>query len=56
MVTPLDATFILQFAAGLLAELPCPVGGDANGDGVTDPLDAAMVLQFSAGLIDVLPT
>ncbi len=55
VVTPIDATFVLQWWAGLFAALPCPVGGDANGDGVTTILDATVILQFYAGLIDSLP-
>ncbi len=55
VINPLDATLVLQLAAGLIAALPCPQGGDANGDGVTNALDAQIILQFSAGLIDTLP-
>ena len=51
MVNPQDAAFILQLIAGMIGELPCPDGGDANGDGVIDIVDATVVLQFSSGLI-----
>ncbi len=54
-VDPVDATFLLQWAAGLIDELPCPDAGDADGDGETTVIDAAVILQFSAGLISSLP-
>ncbi len=54
-VDPVDATFILQWAAGLIDELPCPDAGDADGDGETTVIDAAVILQFSAGLVSSLP-
>ena len=56
IVDPVDAAFILQFAASLIPELPCPEGGDVNGDGDVTAIDVALILQFSAGLIDSLPT
>ena len=55
VINPVDAALILQLAAGLISELPCPSQGDANGDGVANPVDAALILQFSAGLISSLP-
>ena len=55
-VNALDATFLLQFAAGLIDSLPCQDKSDVNGDGVSDSLDAALVLQFDAGLIQDLGT
>ena len=54
-VNALDAALILQFSAGLLNSLPCPMGADANADGTVNALDAALVLQFSAGLLRSLP-
>ena len=54
-VNALDAALILQFSAGLLNSLRCPLGADANGDGTVNALDAALVLQFSAGLLRSLP-
>ena len=48
-----DATFILQWWAGLVAVLHCPA--DANGDGTLSILDATVILQFAAGLISTLP-
>ncbi len=54
-VDPTDAALILQLGAGLIARLPCPGGGDADGNGVTDIVDATVILQFSAGMIDSLP-
>ena len=55
MVNPLDATLILQLVAGLITALPCPGGGDADGNGVTNIVDATVILQFSAGMINSLP-
>ena len=52
-VDPVDATFILQWWAGLVDVLPCPA--DANGDNTLNILDATVILQFSAGLISSLP-
>ena len=54
-VNALDAAWILQFGAGLISSLPCPMGADANGNGTVNALDAALVLQFSAGLLSSLP-
>ena len=54
-VDPTDAALILQLVAGLLGALPCPGGGDADGNGVTNIVDATVILQFSAGMIDSLP-
>ncbi|MCH8949266.1 MAG: hypothetical protein IIB87_02680 [Chloroflexi bacterium] len=54
-VDPIDAVFILQWSARLLAALPCPANADASENGIVDPLDAVLILQFSSGLIDTLP-
>ncbi len=51
-VTSIDAALILQFTAGLLADLPC--SGDTNANGSVDAIDAALVLQFTAGLLENL--
>ena len=52
-VDPVDATFILQWWAGLVAVLPCPA--DADGDRTLSILDATVILQYSAGLVSTLP-
>ncbi len=54
-VNPVDAVFLLQLAAALIDELPCPDAGDADGDGETTVIDATVILQFSAGLVSSLP-
>lgn len=54
-VDPTDAALILQLGAGLIGALPCPGGGDADGNGVTNIVDATVILQFSAGMINSLP-
>ena len=54
-VNPTDAALLLQLAAALIDELPCPDAGDADGDGETTVIDATVILQFSAGLISSLP-
>jgi hypothetical protein len=53
-VDTIDALFILQFDAGLIAELPCKQNADVNGDGVINSLDAVLILQYDAGLLDTL--
>jgi len=50
----LDAAIVLQYAAGLLDDLPCLTSADANGDGRVDAIDAALILQYDAGLLDEL--
>lgn len=50
-VDSIDATFILQFEAGLLLGLPCSNKADANQDNTVGPVDATLVLQTSAGLL-----
>ena len=50
-VDAIDAAHVLQFEAGLLAELDCADNADANHDGTAGPIDAAIILQTSAGLI-----
>lgn len=51
-VTALDASWILQYSAGLLEGVPCPDLADVNGDGNIDAVDSTIVLQKVAGLID----
>ena len=50
-VDAIDAAYVLQYEAVLLAELACADNADANHDGTTGPIDAAIILQKSAGLI-----
>ena len=53
-VNSIDAALILQHSAGLLANVPCADGADANHDGSINSIDAALVLQLTAGLLDEL--
>jgi hypothetical protein len=50
----IEAALILQFAAGLIDELPCPEAADVNDSGQANAVDAALILQYVAGLIDEL--
>ena len=50
-VNSIDAALVLQFSAGLLHSLSCPLNGDMNGDGHINSIDAALILQHVAGLI-----
>ena len=54
LINAVDALFILQLFAGLLANLPCDQNADVNGSGAVDVIDAALILQLSAGFIDTL--
>jgi len=51
----IDATLILQRAAGFKFLLHCDAAGDVNGNGMLDAIDATLVLQYAAGLIPSLP-
>jgi hypothetical protein len=65
-VNSVDATFVLQFEAGLLWPnrysppfdpapiLPCPFNAEVRGGGDITPVDAALILQYSAGLVSHL--
>ncbi len=55
VVTPTDATIILQRIARLVDTVECEELADVNGDGTLDAIDALLTLQFIAGLIPVLP-
>jgi hypothetical protein len=55
-VNAVDAALTLQYSAGIIGSLPCPVNADVNGDGRTDARDALLILQVDAGLIHGLPT
>ena len=52
LINAVDALFILQFFAGLLANLPCDQNADVDRNGIVDVIDAALILQLSAGFID----
>ena len=54
-VNSIDAAFVLQLEAALVASLPCEGAADASDDGVVNSIDAALILQFTAGLIPGLP-
>jgi hypothetical protein len=47
VVNAVDAAFILQYSAGLIATLPCPEAADLNGDGRINAIDAAILLQLT---------
>jgi hypothetical protein len=51
VVNAIDVALVLQYSAGLLAQLPCPAAADVNHSGAADAIDAALILQFIAGLI-----
>jgi hypothetical protein len=51
VVNSLDATWTLQYAAGLILTIVPPWNLDVNGDGNIDALDATIILQHAAGLI-----
>lgn len=51
-VTALDASWILQYSAEMIDEVPCPDLADVNQDGHVDAVDATIVLQTVAGLIE----
>lgn len=51
VVNSIDATWTLQYAAGLIHTLVAPTNLDVNGDGNIDALDAAIMLQHAAGLV-----
>jgi hypothetical protein len=50
IVNAVDASLVLQFAAGLIHSLRC-ADADYNHNGHVDALDAALILQTDAGLI-----
>lgn len=55
-VNSIDAALILQFAAGIVASLPCEEFGSVTIiDNRIDSIDAFFVLQFVAGFIGHLP-
>lgn len=55
VVNSLDAALILQFSAGLLDSVPCPLAADANADDLINAIDSTLVLQLGAGLLSSLP-
>ena len=50
----IDAALVLQYAAGLVDELPCQELADVDGDGETTSADATLILQHEAGLLLLL--
>ena len=54
-VNSIDASLVLQFAAGLIDTVECPETADANGDERIDSVDAALILQHDAGFIRLSP-
>ena len=53
VVTPADATIILQLTAGLLDTIRCKGVADVNSDGTLDAIDASLTLQIVVGLFRV---
>lgn len=53
VVTPADATIILQLVAALVDGVECEEFADVNGDGILDAIDASLILQIIAGLVPV---
>jgi len=54
-INAVDALFVLQYVADLIATLPDANNADANQDGEVDAVDAALILQYVADLLDQLP-
>ena len=54
-VNSIDATLILQLAAGLIHPFDCARAGDGNQDGPTAAIAAPLILQYEAGLLTSLP-
>ena len=54
-VDAVDATRVLQLAAGLVGTLPCLLQADANVDQQVSSVDALLILQYVVGLLDQLP-
>ena len=50
-VDTVDASLILQRAAGLVTALDCETEADADSSGTVDATDALLVLQYAAGLV-----
>ncbi len=50
-IDTVDASLILQRAAGLLPILECETEADADASGAVDAMDALIVLQYAAGLV-----
>jgi hypothetical protein len=55
LVSPVDATGVLQYNVRVVASLPCLNNADVNVRGGVDGVDALLILQFSAGLIASFP-
>ena len=53
VVTPADATIILQLVAALVDGVECDGVADVNSDGTLDAIDASLILQIVAGLFRV---
>lgn len=47
----IDAALVLQYTAGMIQTLPCPIEADMNASGATDAIDATIILQIAAGLV-----
>ncbi len=50
-ITSLDALWVLQYDAGLVAGVPIPEAADMNRDGAIDSLDAQFILWVDGGII-----
>ena len=53
VVTPADATIILQLVAALVDGVECDGVADVNSDGTLDAIDASLILQIVVGLFRV---
>jgi hypothetical protein len=52
VVNSVDASVILQKAAGIIAALPKgEASGDVNSDGIANSIDASVILQMAAAMI-----
>ncbi len=51
----IDATLVLQYHAGLLANVACAENADVDENGTVNSIDATVILQLEAGVLDQPP-